>query len=701
MSQLINMNSRLIRIFALSAVSLSLWSCSSTPERYQVPSAQLSSIAEPERLRNDEPSSDIARRVQFEQLNTLQTGNVRLTKQTDLSNAFANVGELAIAVDQLKLEAFIHTVFGELLAVNYVINAADVDFSQTVSLQLQKPMSARQLFVVTRELLAARGVSITEREGTYYIHKTDETQKDTALGYGRRAVDVPDIAGVITQIIPVRYNRDIALERVLRDLTNAKIEELQGQSAYTVQGERREILRVLELMDILDTPSVRGRHVGLLRLTYISINEFLVRLQQLMESEGLPIDLAKAANRNMVAVPLEQIGAIALFAADEAYLSRARYWASQLDQPKQGDDMQYYLYHPRFARAADLGASVGALLGQSGIGGTAQQGGNQRRDTATAGQTQGQQSRTAAQSNAPISVQSNERNLDLSMTVDERTNSLIFYAKGLDYQKILPMIKRLDVMPKQILLEATIAEVALTDDFKFGVEFALKNGKYDLGTKGAFGTAKLGGLAFNYASGVDSALANMLATDSRTNLLSRPSLVVRDGVSANLSVGIDIPTAGQTTINPGTETESTTVVYRKTGVQLTVRPTISAQGLVVLEIEQTVSSAEDGGISVAGNPSISERALRTEVIAQSGQPVLLAGMMQNNSGGGASKVPVLGDIPLLGNLFKSQNRNSRKTELVILITPKVIDDNSQWQSVRDKLSTELKLMQVFDGKSSN
>lgn len=700
MSQLTNIHSCLIRVFALSAMSVSLWSCSSTPERYLVPSAQLSGIAEPERPRNDEPSGDIVKRVQFEKLNTLQTGNVRLTKQTDLSNAFVNGGELAIAVDQLKLEAFIHTVFGELLAVNYVINAADVDFSQTVSLQLQKPMSARQLFVVTRELLAARGVSISEREGTYYIHKTDETQKDTALGYGRRPADVPDIAGVITQIIPVRYNRDIALERVLRDLTNAKIEELQGQSAYTVQGERREILRVLELMDILDAPSVRGRHVGLLRLTYISINEFLVRLQQLMESEGLPIDLTKAANRNMVAVPLEQIGAIALFAADEAYLSRARYWATQLDQPKQGDDMQYYLYHPRFARAADLGASVSALLGQSNTSGTPLSG-NQSRDTATAGQTQLQQGRSTTQGSGQISAQGNERNLALSMTVDERTNSLIFYAKGLDYQKILPMIKRLDVMPKQILLEATIAEVSLTDEFKFGVEFALKNGKYELGTKGAFGANKLGGLAFNYVSGVDSALANMLATDSRTNLLSRPSLVVRDGVSANLSVGIDIPTAGQTTINPGTETESTTVVYRKTGVQLTVRPTISAQGLVVLEIEQTVSSAEDGGISVAGNPSISERALRTEVIAQSGQPVLLAGMMQNNSGGGASKVPVLGDIPLLGNLFKSQNRNNRKTELVILITPKVIEDNSQWQSVRDKLSTELKLMQVLDGKSSN
>jgi len=686
------------RLLSLSLLFLSLAACTSTPQRYEVPTTQLATLNEPDLLSSDEPITDIEKRTPFTKLDAVPGANVRLSQQTDLSRAFSSSGALSIATEELQLNAFLHTVFGELLGVNYVLNPGSVDLTQTVSLQLQQQMSPRQLFTVTRELLAARKLTISERENTYYIHEADQNQKDTALGYGRRPADVPDIAGVITQIVPVRYNRDIALERVLRDLTNARIEELQGQSAYTVQGERREILRVLELMDILDAPAVRGRHVALLRLTYISAVQFLQRLQQLMESEGLPIDLAKAANRNMVAVPIDQIGAIALFAADEVYLERARFWAEQMDQPKQGDDMQYYIYHPRFARATDLGASVSVLLGSPSSVTPNSSAGNQSRDTASAMSTENNRGQA---SNSATAANGNDRNLALSMTVDERTNSLIFYAKGLDYQKILPMIKRLDVMPKQILLEATIAEVLLVDDFKFGLEFAIQNGKFGFGTKGAFGVSKIGGMAFNYASGVDSVVANMLATDTRTNLLSRPSIVVRDGVSANISVGVDIPTVGQTTINPGTETQSTTVQYRKTGVELTVRPTISAQGLVVMEIEQRISSAEDGGISVANSPSFSERSLRTEVIAQSGQSILLAGMMQNNSGGGASKVPFLGDLPLLGNLFKSESRNSRKTELVILITPKVIEDNRQWQTIRDKLSTELKLMQVFDAKSGN
>jgi general secretion pathway protein D len=179
------------------------------------------------------------------------------------------------------------------------------------------------------------------------------------------------------------------------------------------------------------------------------------------------------------------------------------------------------------------------------------------------------------------------------------------------------------------------------------------------------------------------------------NILSSPSLVVRDGVQANMSVGTDVPTIGSTTINPGTETQSTTVEYRKTGVELSVTPTINAQGLVVLQIDQRISNTLEGS-TVAGSPSIFERAVTTEVLAQSGQTVMLAGLMSENTTRTKTKVPFLGDFPLIGALFRGEKDSTSKTELIIMITPRVIDQPEQWQSIRQKLDSGMKHLKLQD-----
>jgi general secretion pathway protein D len=634
----------------------------------------------------------------YQSLTPLQQQQKRFAGQMDLSSKFSQQGELELAAENMELAAFIHLVFGDLLKVNYVIADDVAAAGQNVSLQVQTPVGERKLFTMVMQILADKQVAITERDGVFYIHKAEQAKTSSiALGFGRKADDVPQMPGNITQIVPVLYNRDLSVERVLTELTNTRVEEVQGQSAYSIQGERTEILRALDLLNILDAPAARGKHVGLLRLTYISVEEFVKQLNELLLSEGLPVDIGKPGNRNMVLVPLEQIGAVALFAADELYIERVQFWANKLDQPSQGSARSYFIYHPRYARASDLGASVGALFGQ-------QQG--------TANQTRDTQSAQPAAMNTP-NAPANSANVrpgagpqggadmqisteDLMMTVDSRSNSIIFYTTGKKYQSVLPMVKRLDVMPKQILLEATIAEVTLTDEFAMGVEFAIRNGMLGYGTSGALGVSKIGGLNLGYNNGLDKVIAQLTATDSRVNLLSSPSIVVRDGVNAVIGVGSDIPTVGTTTVNPGTETESTSVVYRKTGVEFSVTPTISAQGLVVMAIEQKISNTQDGGVQVAGSPSIFERSIKTEVIAQSGQSILLGGLMSENNTKSHTKVPFLADLPVLGKLFQSEKDSVTKTELIILITPKVLDNTTQWQAISDKLSEQMSLLRLTD-----
>jgi len=701
-------NPLLLNVLAMALLT----GCAAAPTKSQIPKSILASDDAVEV--NNPVYSDVASNTVlksgYEALTPLDTPRASVKSQLDLSSRFSDDPSLTISADEMPGKEFIHTVFGEQLKVNYVIADGIADLDQALSLNIQEAVSPRALFVMAVELLASRKIEVTFKDGVYYVGPKEQgRQKSSVLGYGRRISDVPNMPGLITQLVPVKYNQDISIERTISELTNVQVTLAGKQSAYYFRGERQDIIRALEILDILDNPSSRGRHVGLLRLTYISSKEFSQKLAEILASEGLPVDVDKAQNRNLVLIPIEQIGAIALFATEKLYVDRVSYWARQLDKPTQTNDKQYFMFYPRFARATDLGESVSALLG-SGVPSA----GNKSRDTQSAMPIQQSNVMPENQSNVQAEAGSTSQKSsvstvkteNLTMTVDARSNAIIFYTTGKQYQELLPMIERLDTMPKQIVLEATIAEVTLTDEFSMGLEFALKNGKFSTGTAGAFGLDKLGGLGFTVlgSDGIDKITGQMTQKDSKINVLSSPSVVVRDGVTANIAVGNDIPIVTASTSNPLDPDATRSITsqgYRKTGVKLSVTPSISAQGLVVMEIKQSISNQADSDSESAGNPAIFERSLETEVIAQSGQTILLGGLMSENKNASKTKVPLLGDLPILGHLFRSEKDSTVKTELILMITPRVIDNTSQWQGIRQKLSEGLELINLPEEKSSN
>jgi general secretion pathway protein D len=223
-----------------------------------------------------------------------------------------------------------------------------------------------------------------------------------------------------------------------------------------------------------------------------------------------------------------------------------------------------------------------------------------------------------------------------------------------------------------------------------GVEFALENSDVSLGTTGGLGLPDGGG--FISVLGNDGAIRAQLSASNRlVNILSNPSLVVRDGASASISVGNDIPTVGATFFDPiQSDTQVTTVQYRKTGVKLRVTPTLNAQGLVVMEIDQEISNTVEGGSEVEGTPAIFERSLSTEVVARTGETILLGGLISENNNTTVAKVPGLGDIPWLGRLFRSDTQTTERTELVVMITPRVLDETTKWDGIIDRLDSELR-----------
>lgn len=688
------------RITTLSfaiAIALQLTSCTSlNKDGYQVKASRLAAEEQADSAQGDADAEQVEQsniQAGYTSLTSLQQNSSVLRSQQGAAANLKDNDKLNFAADKMPAEQFIHSVLGDILKLNYVIADGINELQRPVTLNLQQAVSSRELYLLSTQILDAANISVSFREDTYFVHaKTTGSNNATALGIGRKHSDVPQVVGQIMQIVPVKYGITISLERTLRELMNIRVTPDFEKNMLFLTGERSEIQRALDLVELLDIPANRGRNVGILRLTYITAEDFIQQAAKLLESEGIPTDKGGAPKSNLVMVSLEQIGAVALFASEPFYIDRVNYWAKQLDKPSEGAQKSYYIFHPRFARASDLGASVAPLINPQGSF-SGNRAGNQSRDTASAFDAQ---SAPAARSgNAATQSSTTVSNEDMTMTVDERSNTLIFYTSGITYQTLLPMIRRLDIMPKQILLEATIAEVTLTDDLALGLEFAIQNGKFGYKTKGAFGVAEFGGLSLSYVDIGKELLANLRAAKTKVNILSNPTLVVRDGVNANITVGSRIPTAGSTSINPGTETQTTSVEYQQTGVTLSVTPTINAQGLVVLEIDQQISNTAKG-TTFANSPAIFQRSIKTEVLAQSGQTIMLGGLISENNEKSTTKVPLLGDLPLLGALFRGQNDSLSKTELIILITPKVIDQPQHWQQIQQKLRGGLQNLELQD-----
>ena len=188
------------------------------------------------------------------------------------------------------------------------------------------------------------------------------------IGFGARAEDVPDVPGPIMQIIPLEFGVSASIERTIRDLVDAKVVGDMRQGALFVTGERFEILRVLDVVGLMDQPARRGRHVGLVSLTFITAEEYIDRVVELLSVEGVSAAIGPAASTGSVAlVSLESVGAVAVFAATRQLLERVDYWTRQIDRPTRGPERRYYIYTPRYARADELGQSLVPLLGDADI----------------------------------------------------------------------------------------------------------------------------------------------------------------------------------------------------------------------------------------------------------------------------------------------------------------------------------------------
>jgi len=391
-----------------------------------------------------------------------------------------------------------------------------------------------------------------------------------------------------------------------------------------------------------------------------------------------------------------------------------------------GSDEKAFTFAPQFSRASDIVDSVLALYGitprsDTNVPGKDASLRSTQVSSSTVYQTTGQGFQTPVAdtqtTNIPGSsstqqpsgkafssgatIRSASALPTLKIAADNNKNVVIMICSPAVYRQYLGLLRQLDTQTKQVLIEATIAELSLTDELKYGLEWYINNtiqgGPITGGTLGNLGVNTAGtlGMVFSYATATANlqAMLNAFATKNKANILSTPRLTVLDNHEAVIQVGQDVPvatgeqtTASSTVTNP---TILTTIQYRSLGIILKVKPTINTEGLLTLELTQEVSDLSPT-TGVGGSPIILMRRINTSVVVAHGQTVALGGLMQEQKTVVENKVPLLGDIPLIGNLFKVTDKTTERTELLILVTPTILTKTDDATKVTDQLKKEMK-----------
>ncbi|MBY3328762.1 type II secretion system secretin GspD [Rhizobium laguerreae] len=623
---------------------------------------------------------------------------------TSLDSSLASREPVTLNLVNASIDAAAKAVLGDALKLNYSVAPG---LPGTITIQTSRPVSALELIQLFQEALAANSAAIVKTGSSYRVD-TAERARSAFTGIQVGGSGAGSAIGAGLRVVALRYVSASEMQRILEPMVGRAVVvgADDSRNTLTLGGTGQEISTVLDTIAVFDVDVMKGMSFAVIPVRSAQPDAIAEELRNVFGSGG---------SKGMIRIlPNNRLRSILIASRQRDYLTRAEMWVRRLDFRAQGQEKQLYSYKVQNRSAKELVAIVNNMFSS-----TQQPAAQPQRNVAPRYAEASLQSSAADISGqgVPVNDPSGQIPQDavtyepgadsqpsdpqttgllerVRVAVDEGNNALLVLTAPADYRRVLSIIQNLDVSPRQVLIEATIAEVALVNDLKFGVRwyFQHKNSEYmftDQATK-VFGSAFPG---FSYALGMSDIQVTLDALNkvSNVNIVSAPSLMVLDNRTATLQVGDQVPIVTQSATgvqDPGSPIVNS-VEYRDTGVIMQITPHISDNGRVLLDISQEVSSVSNTTSSRIDSPTIKQRKVKTSVVVDDGQVLTLGGIIQNQTDRGSSKVPVLGDIPLLGNAFKSKNNSNVRTELIILLTPRVVHDAQQARDATEEYRNRL------------
>lgn len=627
--------------------------------------------------------------------------------------------EVVFNFDDADIYEVIKTV-GDLLDISYIVGP---EVRGKVTIHTAKGLSKADLFPIFNQILDINGLAAVKEGDIYKILPLKDASRLPVVSRFGRAAEI-GAAGerIIIQLIPLQFISPDEMTKLLTPFVSANgvILSHPGSNTLVVVDKSLNINKILRLVDVFDINIFDNVHYRIYPLKHMVPEDMGGILEDIFTAYGA------RENLPMKFIAISSLNLLMVVSSTPDVFPRIESFIAELDVASEEVVHKIYVYYVKNGEASNLaeilenvfsgeGGSVGGQstgtsrkstgssysrnpFGEnsfrdrdgedrtSSFGSSSSSFGSRRetgsmRETGSTRETGGGTTATTSKGTTSATLSKGEKSNggtlkdDVTITADEIRNALIIDAVPSDYRVIDEILKKLDILPRQVLIEATIAEITLDKNDQLGVEWSF--GSAVIGKPTSF-AATLGASGLKYSLGVTDkwyAELNALASKNKVNVLSSPHVLASDNKEARMDVSREIPVASSSyryssSTDPVTETS---IQYRDTGVILTVTPHINERGLVTMEINQEVSDqSEDVKVAGQSYPSFFKRTVNTTLTVRDGQTLVIGGLIKDREGKSFSGVPCLINAPVLRYLTGTGTESLEKTELIILITPRVI-----------------------------
>lgn len=579
-------------------------------------------------------------------------------------------------------QADLRLVLEELARALDITVVIDPSIDNVVSIRTAngQPLQTADIWPLMQLLVRDAGV-VLERVGNVY--NVRRSQSGLPSNIVTQSTIGQNASARMMQVTPLTY---ISAEAAIEALTpllepEGSVRKLTNNDTLAITGSEFQLLRINQLLQLIDADPFTNQGIRLYQLTNASATEVATELTEILQ-------LIEGPSPAYQVKGIERINALLITAPATRGFEEIIRWVRILDADSQEQAEQLFHYQVKNLNAVGLAETLtdvfalddderanNRFINQN----PTQQGDSQNPDQGELVAVQVAPNATAFTTMSAVSA-----NLNVKIVADESTNSLLIRSTARDYRQLLTTINQLDVVPLQVMINAVIAQITLTEATKFGVDWSRVAAdsavnRISTSTSTSFLPAvDLGGLLFSKtfidgAAQIDATL-EAIATDNDVRLLARPSLTVTNNQEGEITIGSQVPVEQGQTIGTG-GVATTNIQYRDTGIVLTITPQINKDGIVNLVIRQELSSVDNGASGVQGNPVFNNQEINTTVVVRNGENVVLGGLIQTDNENLNNGVPGLNRVPVLGRLFSYQQNNQERKELFIVLRPEIIDLN--------------------------
>jgi general secretion pathway protein D len=571
------------------------------------------------------------------------------------------------------LPSFLDVVFGEVLELPFSYGADVAEREELVNFSVARPVSQSELLDSVRLVLRDYGLAVIEQDGVYRIVESEQFWRAApSFVVSRSSRDTPADLRPVVQVVPLRSmdaNSAVSfIESSFEGDEDISISAAPRDNTVIVRGLPSQVRNAVSMLSSLDQPRFADAIIRSFSPRFWSSEELSRAMSEALQAEGLQVSLMATARRPITLIDVPTSNEILIFAESSDLANRALFWASHLDASAEiGDEPQIFVYLVENTDASNVAEVVNAVF--SGGAGPSR---DSSRDDASAAGGSGESAQTRTVSGRG------------RLVVDPFTNQILFEGVASDWERLLPLFRRLDRQTPEVLIEVIVAEITLSNDTNSGVEWLLEAA--DVGSNDTISGSTLGGLGLqsggltvNLRGSNARAVISALNESNRVRLLATPRLAARSGGLARINVGTEVPViisqaaSDVQQSNGGTEILQS-VEYRQTGNILTIEPIVYGAGRVDLNVSLEVSEAQSNPNQSIPSPVILNRSVETQLSLEDGAAAVIGGIIQQSQTNGSTGVPGLQSIPGIGRAFRADTIENSRTELLLIIRPYLVND---------------------------